>query len=108
MDHPLEIKPTENDHELSVDADKLLQAAKNTRGELGPICNFCGGYGFTLAFGTEGNSKGCPRCFGTGVEPVNTWELQKQVIELAKGMKELKEIIIKFAGEKLQDTNENE
>lgn len=55
---------------------------KNVYGKLGPICNFCGGLGFTLNI-TSG-SQGCQRCDQTGIEPVNTHELKKDVEEIKK------------------------
>lgn len=50
---------------------------KNTDGHLGPICNNCGGYGFTNLI--NGGSGGCIRCQGEGVEPVNVRELANKV-----------------------------
>lgn len=55
-------------------------AGKNITGELGPICNYCGGYGYTNGLG--GNSSGCPRCNGDGIEPVDVRELKEQVKKL--------------------------
>lgn len=81
--------------EIKVDTEHLTKEHKNNRGRLGPQCTYCGGYGYTLSIMTGGSS-GCNRCLQTGVEPVNTWELQKQVIDLSKQLVELKDIIIKF------------
>jgi len=66
---------------------------KNTRGDLGPICNFCGGFGFTLTIGGTG-SAGCQRCGQTGVEPVDTQALKIQVNQLSQQLNELKGIIV--------------
>lgn len=38
----------------------------NTDGAKGPICNYCGGYGFTNV--ATGGSAGCQRCLGSGVD----------------------------------------
>lgn len=101
MDTKEEVK--EEVETMDVDYDAVQKAQKNTTGELGPICNYCGGYGFTLAFGTASSSAGCPRCFGTGVEPVNTWQLQTQVIDIAKQLNELKQLILTLAPKQEED-----
>jgi|SRR5215471_5522209 len=50
---------------------------KNTRGDLGPICNSCGGYGYTnLITGGSGN---CARCQGTGIQPPDLHALAARV-----------------------------
>lgn len=86
---------------LNVDVDKLKkQGAKNTRGELGPVCNNCGGYGFTLGFN---GSLGCHYCNQTGVAAMTNHELQHQVVNLGKQMVELKELIIKLGKEKINE-----
>jgi hypothetical protein len=87
------------EQDLEIDLTKTELAPKNTRGQLGKICNNCGGFGFTLSFGKDSNSNGCQRCDQTGVEPVDTHELQRQFIELSKQVVELKEIIIKHNNE---------
>ena len=40
--------------------------AKNTDGTLGPVCGYCGGYGYTNV--VTGGSAGCPHCLGSGVD----------------------------------------
>lgn len=88
---------------IEIDMDKAMAnapAPKNTRGELGEICAFCGGFGYTLAIVGNSSTVGCPRCFGTGVQPVDTHGLQKQVIKLAQDVLGLKKLIIKLAGKK--------
>ena len=57
----------------------IPQNIKNSRGQLGPICNYCGGYGFTN--GIKGSAT-CPDCRGDGIQPVNVRELQTQVMKL--------------------------
>lgn len=88
--------------ELEVDMD-ALPVQKNTDGHLGPKCNNCAGFGYTLVISGPSKTAGCVRCDQTGVEPISGWELQKQVIDLAEKLEDLKKIIIKFAGEKLKD-----
>lgn len=56
---------------------------KNTKGDLGPICNYCGGYGFTN--GLKGSST-CPDCHGDGIQPVNVRELYAQVVKITELM----------------------
>ena len=56
------------------------QNIKNSRGELGPICNHCGGYGFTNGIGKGAST--CSDCRGDGIAPVNVRELQAQVVRL--------------------------
>lgn len=51
---------------------------KNQDGHLGPICGYCGGYGFTNSL-KSGESSGCRRCNGGGVEPPDLFQLQKDV-----------------------------
>ncbi|MDE2100935.1 MAG: hypothetical protein KGL39_27055 [Patescibacteria group bacterium] len=61
------------------------QLQKNNRGTLGPICDYCGGYGFTnMLNDMGGRSAGCPKCFGTGIEPVDTRQLKSDVDQLMK------------------------
>jgi hypothetical protein len=40
---------------------------KNTDGALGPICHYCGGYGFTNTMEAR-RSASCPHCLGSGVD----------------------------------------
>jgi hypothetical protein len=60
-------------------------------GSKGPLCNLCGGYGFTNSI--TGGSPGCQRCEQTGVEPVNLRELQQRVEELTQFMAEVKKLL---------------
>ena len=55
---------------------------KNTDGKLGPICNNCGGFGFTNSI--LGGSLGCRDCEQTGVVLPTKVELLKQIEELRK------------------------
>jgi len=41
---------------------------KNTSGELGPICNNCGGYGYTNTMSRDGSSATCIHCLGSGID----------------------------------------
>ena len=70
-------------------ADESPQEAhiKNLKGELGPICNYCAGLGFTSLI--TGGTSGCYRCDQTGIEPVNVRELQEEVRQLTKLVKKL-------------------
>src|SRR5258708_7979971 len=72
---------------------------KNLRGILGPICSYCAGLGFTNS--VTGGSLSCRRCEGTGIEPVNTRELQDKVDRLEMALEELKKLIIRLAEEKI-------
>jgi hypothetical protein len=71
---------------------------KNNRGTLGPICDYCGGYGFTNMLSDKGGSSaGCSRCGGTGVEQPTPAELQNQINTIMLELKGLKNLIIKEA-----------
>lgn len=67
---------------------------KNLRGDLGPICNYCAGLGFTNSLG--GGALGCNKCSQTGVEPIDSYELQDQINELKESIGELKTLIVKL------------
>lgn len=69
------------------------KAQKNTDGHLGPKCNNCGGFGFTL--GIAGTDHGCKYCNQTGIASLSNAELQTIVVDLAQQITELKNIIIK-------------
>lgn len=58
-------------------------AAKNLTGELGERCKTCSGMGYTLSI-TDGGSHGCQRCDQTGIEPVNSNFLQRQIDQLTQ------------------------
>jgi hypothetical protein len=53
---------------------------KNTDGKLGPICGYCGGYGFTNSL-APGTSAGCARCGGSGIDRERQLEERLQGIE---------------------------
>jgi hypothetical protein len=53
---------------------------KNTNGSLGPICNNCGGFGFTNNI--EGGATGCAKCEQTGIQPPDIRELATKVNQL--------------------------
>ena len=72
--------------------DQATQEVKNNRGALGPICNYCGGYGFTnILTQTGGGSAGCPKCLGSGVEPPDLMALAHEVQMLTKAVNGLLE-----------------
>lgn len=58
------------------------QIYKNVDGHVGPICNNCGGYGFTNLI--TGGAGGCHRCDQTGIEPINTRDLAAKVDKLTE------------------------
>lgn len=66
---------------------------KNIFGDLGEICNYCSGLGFTNNL--NGSSAGCHRCDQTGIEPVNTRELAKEVEKLDSKMDEILRLLKK-------------
>lgn len=57
-----------------------VTATKNSDGHLGPICNGCGGFGFT--FGIAGTDHGCHRCDQTGVAQPTNAELMARIAQL--------------------------
>ena len=64
---------------------------KNADGHLGPVCNNCGGYGYTLTLTKAGGgSLGCSACDQTGIAQPSKKELQDQIDELKQKMKGLK------------------
>lgn len=60
---------------------ETVQVRKNVDGHLGPICNNCGGYGFTLS---ANGSKGCLYCEQTGIELPSKLELLQRIEVLEK------------------------
>lgn len=73
---------------------------KNTDGHLGPICNNCAGFGYTLRLKGESAGGHCMNCEGSGVARMTHQQLQNQVVGLSADIKALKDIIIKFMEEK--------
>lgn len=72
--------------------------AKNNRGHLGPICNYCAGYGFTNILSDKGGSSaGCPRCSGTGVEQPDIMQMKSQIDLIMLELEGIKNLIIKEA-----------
>lgn len=69
---------------------------KNVNGELGPICNNCGGLGWTMLL-TGGNAN-CTYCDATGVATMTRQQLQKEILE-CKAM--IAEIIQHLIDEKI-------
>lgn len=67
---------------------------KNAKGELGPICNKCSGFGFTYSI--KGKHLDCKECHETGVS-VNVVDLQQQVIALTR--------LVKLLYKEMQDNN---
>ncbi len=67
--------------------ERPTEVIKNTRGDLGDICAYCAGFGYTN--NVTGSSSGCQRCLGTGVEPVDTHELNKKVDKLTEMVAQL-------------------
>lgn len=86
--------------EVRVNVD-ALPVQKNTDGHLGPKCGNCGGFGYTLTIGGPSQTQGCHDCGQTGVAVMSPREIQNELIGLKTEIKELKELIIKFASEKL-------
>lgn len=89
--------------DLEVNVDEMRARSKNTDGHLGPICNNCGGFGFTLTLGGPGTSAGCKSCDQTGVAAMTNSELQKMVVKMAEDLSEFKKLIIKLGKEKLSE-----
>lgn len=93
------------DLELEVKED-YTQHQKNTRGDLGPVCNNCGGFGFTLTIGGTG-SAGCKDCHQTGVAAMTNHELQAMVVSMKSELQDLKRLIIELAQSKLTNGDTN-
>lgn len=79
--------------------EEQMHHQKNTDGHLGPKCNNCGGFGFTLTFGGVSNSAGCKDCNQTGVATMSNAELQAALIEMKQDFADLKAIILKSLNE---------
>lgn len=83
-----------------MDTIKLKPALnKNATGLLGPICNNCAGYGFTL--GISGTDNGCHYCNQTGVSQPTTSSIEDRVASLELEIRGLKNIILKELGKKV-------
>lgn len=72
---------------------KATAPNKNADGHLGPKCNNCAGFGYTL--GISGRDHGCSNCGQTGVRAMTNQELQTEVLSLRNKIDELAAIIIK-------------
>lgn len=59
----------------------------NLTGESGERCGHCSGLGFTNLI--TGGVQGCQRCDRTGIEPINSHELQRQINNLTEVVKEM-------------------
>lgn len=75
-----------------VEIEGPQEVQKNTDGHLGPKCNTCGGFGFTL---TLTGSAGCRDCNQTGVATVTNVQLERRVANLEGQIQELKDIVIR-------------
>lgn len=64
-------------------------AVKNQRGEQGPICAYCGGYGFTNSIVGTNVSPGCLRCHGTGIEPPDLYAMAQRLDALESTLRRL-------------------
>lgn len=71
--------------------NKVAEVILKNDGSKGIICNYCGGYGFTNNM--TGGSNGCIRCNGTGIEPISTHELQRQINDLRTGQQEILDLL---------------
>lgn len=93
-------KPEIADIEIEVKPEHQVHQ-KNTNGHLGPICNNCAGFGFTL--GIAGRDHGCNYCNQTGVASMSNAELQAKYIEVATKLDALKSIIVKAMEDKASE-----
>lgn len=59
----------------------------NVLGTLGPICNTCGGLGWTNMLG--GGTKNCADCEKTGIATMSRRELQEEVLKLRQMIGEI-------------------
>ena len=64
-----------------------MSIQKNSDGHLGPVCNNCGGYGYT---GGIRGPQGCMSCDQTGIKTPTRAELQQQIDELRLIVEELR------------------
>lgn len=90
-----------SENRVFFDADSL-EPAKNLNGQVGPVCNNCGGYGYTMHIGNKEKNitpgaKGCAECDGTGVALPSNREIQNQLSELKNEFNSLKKAILKVA-----------
>ncbi len=70
----------------------IVEEAKNRNGQLGQICNNCGGYGFTMNI--KGGKLDCLACNKTGVKVLTLSELQAQVNLLRNDLTLLKKALL--------------
>ena len=76
---------------------KAPTSNKNADGRLGPICNNCAGYGFTLSISGRGDS-GCNHCGQTGIARLDNEQLSARVANLELEIRGLKNLIVKELG----------
>lgn len=76
----------------------LTKPNKNADGHLGPKCNNCAGFGYTL--GIAGSDHGCRDCNQTGVAAMTNAELQTEVLALHEKIDKLAKLIINEIGKK--------
>lgn len=79
---------------------KQLSPNKNADGHLGPICNNCGGFGYTLGLKGERGGGGCHQCNQTGVATPTNQDLENRVASLETEIRGLKNLIIKELGKR--------
>lgn len=73
----------------------MIVPPKNLDGSLGPKCNNCGGFGYTM--GLKGKTIQCAYCDATGVKTPTNRELQDQVSEIKDDLKKLRKALIENA-----------
>jgi len=74
-------------------SEEILNSGKNLDGAKGPVCNNCGGYGFTMKL--KGGKLPCNDCDQTGAVTVSNRELQELVFGLAHDIKMLRNALLK-------------
>jgi hypothetical protein len=74
----------------------ILDEGSNKNGEIGEVCNNCGGYGFTMNI--KGGKLPCMHCKKTGVKELSNQELQKEVYNLKKDIQLLRRSLMNDLG----------
>lgn len=82
-----------------VEIEGLSGIQKNTDGHLGPKCNTCGGFGYTLTFA---GSAGCRDCNQTGVSMPTIAALEERIGRLEYEIQALKDIVIRAVNRSAQ------